>query len=145
MGITVTRDFSSGTEGADGHGEFEIRGQFNFIAQALRNFFQNAQDAIADRSRGDKSFRGEIRVRLFKAGDERVIEITDNGTGFDTTIGEHLYDAMYTTKDPINNPGLGLTVAQKIVIDHGGRLELSSAKGVGTTAKISFPRPVFEG
>jgi signal transduction histidine kinase/PAS domain-containing protein len=145
MGITVTRDFSSGTERADGHGEFEIRGQFNFIAQALRNFFQNAQDAIADRSRGDKSFRGEIRVRLFKAGDERVIEITDNGTGFDTTIGEHLYDAMYTTKDPINNPGLGLTVAQKIVIDHGGRLELSSAKGVGTTAKISFPRPVFEG
>jgi signal transduction histidine kinase len=134
MGITVTREIPSEP--------VEIRGQFNFLAQAIRNFLQSAQEAIAVKMKNTSRFPAEIKVRLSVNENEGLIEITDNGAGFDTS--EHVYDAMYTTKDPVNNPGLGLTVAQQIIMDHGGRLELSSAPKLGTSAIISLPRPVFE-
>lgn len=106
-----------------------IRGQFNFISQVIRNFLQMAQEAIAERIKIDRRQRGEIRLRLYPDGDWFIVEISDNGIGL---------------VDPLNNPGLGLTVAQQIINEHGGRLEMTSTKGAGTSAKISFPRPVFE-
>jgi two-component system NtrC family sensor kinase len=127
----------------------ELRGEFNAIAQSLRNFLQNAQEAIAERQRsGDATsgnkLQGEIKVRLSVEPGWCVVEIADNGAGFDPQIGEQIYDPMYTTKDPVANPGLGLTVAQQIIRDHGGRLEISSTRGSGTSAKISFPRLAAE-
>jgi signal transduction histidine kinase len=122
----------------------ELRGQFNALAQTLRNFLQNAQEAVAERLRSGDRAPGEIRVRLYPEksnahGEEIVVEIKDNGAGIDPLIGDQIYDPMYTTKDPNSNPGLGLTVAKQIIADHGGRLEIASTKGVGTTAKISLP------
>ncbi len=122
----------------------ELRGQFNALAQTLRNFLQNAQEAVAERLRTGDRAPGEIRVRLYPEkstahGEEIVVEIKDNGAGIDPLIGDQIYDPMYTTKDPNFNPGLGLTVAKQIIADHGGRLEIASTKGVGTTAKISLP------
>ena len=121
----------------------EIRGQFNALAQALRNFLQNAQEAIALRMRSQDRTPGLIEVSLRTVGSgadgKFEIEIKDNGVGFDSTVGDLIYDPMYTTKDPVNNPGLGLTVAQQIVRDHGGSLLISSVKGSGTLAKISLP------
>lgn len=125
------------------------RGQFNALAQALRNFLQNAQEAIAERKRALRdsgegpasgAFAGEIRISLEGGADGSRIEIVDNGIGFDPSLGELIYHPMYTTKDPARNPGLGLTVAQQIVRDHGGRVEISSVKDAGTAAKISLPR-----
>jgi signal transduction histidine kinase len=164
MGITVVREFSDENDIADKqglthHGQtkhdppaphlreggpiqaYHIRGQFNFVAQALRNFLQNAQEAIADRAKRDKSLQGQIRVRIVSDANERVVEIIDNGTGFDTKISEMIYDPMYTAKDPVQNPGLGIPVAQKIITDHGGRLEIESTREKGTKVKIRFPRP----
>jgi signal transduction histidine kinase len=122
----------------------ELRGQFNSLAQALRNFLQNAQEAISERMRsqpaGPSRAPGEITVRLSCESERYLFEVQDNGAGFDSGIGERIYDPMYTTKDPEANPGLGLTVAQQIIRDHGGRVEMVSAKGAGTTAKIYLPR-----
>lgn len=120
----------------------EIRGQFNALAQALRNFLQNAQEAIAENrsQRGGKKILGEIKIKLLARDEWNVIEITDNGAGIDPTIGDQIYDPMYSTKSPNSNPGLGLTVAQQIIRDHGGQLEISSSQGKGTSAKISLPR-----
>ena len=125
--------------------ELPLRGQFNALAQAVRNFLQNAQEAIVEKLRSsDKRFTGVISLRVKTESDSYRIEIEDNGAGFDPHVGERIYDPMYTTKDPVNNPGLGLTVAQQIIRDHGGRLEVSTIKGSGTSAKISLPRPVFD-
>ena len=140
MGINVRHEFPAAAVRA--HGEF------NALAQALRNFLQNAQEAIAERLRGTPAGTmrtpGEIVVRLSSVVDGEgedwgLIEIRDNGAGFDPGIGDRIYDPMYTTKDSDLNQGLGLTVAKQIIRDHGGRLEISSAKGSGTTAKISLP------
>ncbi len=117
----------------------EARGQFNSLAQALRNFLQNAQEAITERRRHAK-IQGEIKVTLRIENDSNVIEIIDNGVGFDPKLGDLIYHPMYTTKDPASHPGLGLTVAQQIIRDHGGRVDISSTQDSGTSAKISFPR-----
>jgi len=117
----------------------ETRGQFNFLAQALRNFLQNAQEAITEKRQHTK-FQGEIKVTLKMENDNNVIEIVDNGVGFDPKLGDLIYHPMFTTKDPASNPGLGLTVAQQIISDHGGRVNISSTQDSGTSAKISFPR-----
>src|SRR5690606_3171240 len=99
----------------------ETRGQFNALAQALRNFLQNAQEAIAEQMRNTSSSQtrkaGEIRIHMRAEDDWIMIEIEDNGAGFDPGIGERIYDPMYTTKNSDLNPGLGLTVALQIIRD----------------------------
>lgn len=107
----------------------EIRGHFNALAQTFRGFLQNAQDAIRERqirdiAAGDK-VQGEIYVKLASNDQEHVVEIRDNGASNEDDLG------------------LGLNVASEIIRDHGGRLETRSTKGVGATAIISLPRPVF--
>jgi signal transduction histidine kinase len=135
MGISVVHDLPIDA--------VEMRGQFNQMAQALRNFLQNAQEAIAERIKASKDkgtkYPGEIKITLRREASWNVIEILDNGAGFDPLVAEQIYDPMYTTKATGHNPGLGLTVAQQIIRDHGGSLEISSTKGAGTKAKISLP------
>lgn len=132
MGITVTQDLPPQ--------KVEFRGEFNSLSQSFRNFLQNAQEAISERQKSGGRFQGEIKVNLYIEKDIFVVQISDNGAGFDSQIGDQIYDPMYTTKDPSANPGLGLTVAQQIIRDHGGRVEISSTRGSGTMAKISIPR-----
>ena len=104
-----------------------IRGHFNALAQTLRGLFQNGQDAIRERQISGDRVPGEIAVKLSTVADWNHIEISDNGNGAEEF-----------------DPGLGLSVAQEIIRDHGGKLEIRSVKGVGATAIISLPRPVFD-
>jgi two-component system, NtrC family, sensor kinase len=132
MGIQVRTDFPNNP--------VQITGQFNFLAQAIRNFLQNAQEAIGDYLRQRPGMRGEIFIRIESRAGSAVVEISDNGVGFDPRLKEQVFDPLYTTKDPSRNQGLGLTVALQIIRDHGGELEISSQPDKGTTARISFPR-----
>ena len=127
MGITLVQDLP--TESV------EARGQFNALAQALRNFFQNAQEAISARMKSGDRSPGEIRVKLESQHDWIQLTVDDNGVGFNTETEQNINPETY---------GLGLTVARGIIEDHGGRLEIRSTKGRGTTAIISLPRPVFD-
>jgi two-component system NtrC family sensor kinase len=140
VGVTVAQDFPEHLHEVP----VQIRGQFNALAQAIRGFLQNAQEAITERLRSGDKTPGEIQVKVSENSDSFVIEIKDNGFGFDAQVAEQIYDPLYTTKDPSLNPGLGLTLGKQIISDHGGRLEIRSTKGLGTSAIISLPRPVFD-
>jgi two-component system, NtrC family, sensor kinase len=143
MGIAVHRDLPEQAAFA--------RGQFNALTQAVLNFLQNAQDAITERRKRDK-FAGEIWISLKVSDEWNTIEIRDNGIGFDSKASgmtedienqsdESFYQfALYASKDPSSSVGLGLNVAHEIVRDHQGRVEISSSKVAGTSAKISLPR-----
>jgi signal transduction histidine kinase len=48
-------------------------------------------------------------------------------------------DPFFTTKDPGEGTGLGLSVAHNIVLNHGGRLDLRSARGRGTVVTLTLP------
>jgi two-component system NtrC family sensor kinase len=123
----------------------EIRGHFNALAQTLRGFLQNAQDAIRERQTNGEKIMGEINVKLSTTDEWSIVEIRDNGSGFD---GD--YQSEQTSPESSDSvktdihPGLGLSVASEIVRDHGGRLEIRSTKGGGATAIISLPRPVLD-
>jgi len=68
-----------------------------------------------------------------------VIAIGDNGPGIPPEIRSRIYDPFFTTKDPGQGSGLGLSIAHGIVERHGGTIELDSEIGKGTTFTVTLP------
>ena len=64
------------------------------------------------------------------------LEIVDSGIGVGEQDALHLFQPFYTTKS--QGIGLGLYISQKIMHEHGGRIEVKSAKDIGTTFILSF-------
>jgi signal transduction histidine kinase len=97
--------------------------------QVLLNLFINAQQAMAD--------GGELIIRTHKKKSEAVIEIGDTGTGIEPECQEKIFDVYYSSKP--SGSGLGLPIAQKIIIQHGGSIAVSSEIGRGTLFTIHLP------
>ncbi len=108
------------------------------IQQVLINLILNAIHAMTESA-------GRLIIRAFPvAGKEVCIQVEDNGKGIPD---EHLYkvfDPFFTTKDVGEGSGLGLSVSHGIIEKHGGRFEVSSAVGKGTTFGIYLPVSVEE-
>jgi signal transduction histidine kinase len=66
------------------------------------------------------------------------LEISDTGCGIDENDLPVVFDRYHTTKE--TGTGLGLAVVERIISAHGGRVEVSSEKNVGTTFGLYFPR-----
>jgi two-component system NtrC family sensor kinase len=69
-----------------------------------------------------------------------IVEIKDTGIGIPQENLTKIFDPFFTTKDVGRGTGLGLAVCYGIVSEHGGRLDVRSAVGVGTTFTISLPK-----
>jgi len=65
------------------------------------------------------------------------LKITDNGPGISREIIEKIFDPFFTTKN--RGTGLGLSIAHSIIKEHGGRLEVESESGRGTTFAVGLP------
>lgn len=61
----------------------------------------------------------------------------DRGSGISSETLEHIFEPFYTTKS--NGTGLGMPIARKIFEEHGGKLAITSKKGVGTEATVRLP------
>jgi signal transduction histidine kinase len=81
--------------------------------------------------------RGTLTVTTRRRGD-REVEITfaDEGPGIPADVLPRVFDPFFTTKPPGQGTGLGLAIAQGIVVDHGGRIEVSSRPGAGATFRV---------
>jgi len=90
---------------------------------------------------------GTIDIRTACDEQEVWIEVQDNGPGIAPEILKKIFDPFFTTKDPGTGTGLGLSVSQNIIQQHGGKLEVQSTLGVGTTFTITLPikRPAAKG
>jgi PAS domain S-box-containing protein len=108
------------------------RGQ---IEQVLTNLAVNARDAMP---RG-----GTLTVRTSvehsNPGDV-TLEVSDTGGGMDAEVLAHAFEPFYTTKEMGRGTGLGLATCHGIVTQAGGRIEIISAIGVGTTVLVVLPR-----
>jgi signal transduction histidine kinase len=73
--------------------------------------------------------------------DGRVVcaGIIDTGSGIEPEDLERIFDPFFTTKDPDRGTGLGLSISLRIVESFGGRIEVESQKGKGSTFRILFP------
>ena len=82
---------------------------------------------------------GEVKVRSEQVGDEIRISIGDNGCGIPADVLPHIFEPFFTTRDVGQGTGLGLPVVRDIVQVHGGRVEVESHEGVGTSFIIHLP------
>jgi signal transduction histidine kinase len=105
------------------------------IAQVVLNLLHNAVKYTGDDKR--------IRVRARRAGRGVAIEVEDNGPGVRPQERKRIFDRFYRADDLLSRrtegTGLGLAIAKKIVELHGGRIELDSRLGEGSTFRVILP------
>jgi signal transduction histidine kinase len=101
------------------------------LQQIVLNLLRNALDAAPRDSL--------IECRLGGDADELVIEVVDQGPGFDPAVRAHLGEAFFTTKASHGGSGLGLSVVRSILQEHGGRLEFVFEPG-GARVRAHLPR-----
>jgi PAS domain S-box-containing protein len=99
------------------------------VKQALLNLIKNAMQAMR---RG-----GVLTVQTGASGDEVWVSVADTGGGIPEEQINRIFEPFYTTKK--RGSGLGLMIVQRIVREHGGRIELDSRVGKGTTFRIWLP------
>jgi two-component system, NtrC family, sensor kinase len=68
-----------------------------------------------------------------------VIEVVDEGVGIARSAIPKIFEPFYTSKPPGRGTGLGLSVCYGIVADHGGRMEVDSEVGRGSTFRVILP------
>jgi two-component system, NtrC family, nitrogen regulation sensor histidine kinase NtrY len=101
----------------------------DLVGRALGNLISNALDAMPA--------GGRLRVRTAAAAAGVTVEIEDSGPGLNEEQKTRLFTPYYTTKK--GGTGLGLAIVQGIVSDHGGRIQVRSEPGEGTTFTLLFP------
>jgi signal transduction histidine kinase len=103
------------------------------LTQVLMNLLINAADAVEGKS------ERRVRVETGRRGHEVSIRVVDNGTGMDAEVLARAFEEFYTTKPSGKGTGLGLPVCKSLVEASGGRIELLTKPGEGTTATVWLP------
>ncbi len=81
--------------------------------------------------------KGIIDISCEKFGEFVKITVSDTGKGMDKDQLEHIFVPFYTTK--AEGTGLGLAIVYRVVKEHGGKIEVKSEKGKGTTFYVYLP------
>ena len=108
-------------------------------AARLREVFFNLLDnGIKYTPRG-----GEVEVQVGRQGAEAVVVVRDTGIGIPDAHLPHVFDRFYRVDKARSRAeggtGLGLSIAQSTIVAHGGRIELTSIPGQGTTCTVRLP------
>jgi two-component system, NtrC family, sensor kinase len=101
------------------------------LQQVLVNLFLNGLQAMPK--------GGELKVVLERIKDEVRIDVTDTGVGIPPENLDKVFDPFFTTKREGEGTGLGLSVSYSIIKKHGGRMQVQSRDGSGTTFSIFLP------
>lgn len=99
------------------------------IRQALVNLIRNGLDAAGD--------KGHVRVSASTHDSTAVLTVSDDGPGLTPEQMERLFTPGFTTKE--HGSGLGLTIVERIVLEHGGAIDVQPAQGRGTDVTIRLP------
>jgi PAS domain S-box-containing protein len=99
------------------------------MRQALTNLIQNAVEAMPG--------EGALLLKALKTRNEMQITIGDTGEGIAPEVVKKIFLPFFTTKD--KGVGMGLALAHKVITAHGGRVEVDSRQGRGTTFTVTLP------
>lgn len=106
------------------------------VSRALLNLIDNAIKYSGDEK--------AIEIALRQTATDVIVEVTDHGLGIETKeiprIFDPYYRAQFSDTQTRRGAGLGLTLVQQIVASHGGRVEVESVVGKGSTFRLIFPR-----
>jgi len=103
-------------------------------AAALEQIFLNLLLNALEASDGGES----VEVSLSSTDSGVVIAVADRGVGIAPEDIPRVYDPLYTTRR--DGSGLGLTIARRLVIAHGGCIEIESESGTGTVVRVILPQ-----
>jgi len=103
------------------------------LGHVLMQLLTNAADARGDRPRE----RHRIVVTIEIDGGEAVVSVGDNGVGIEPEARERLFDPRFSTHP--DRAGLGLAIVRELVASVGGRIEVFSEVGVGSTVTVRLP------
>jgi signal transduction histidine kinase len=81
----------------------------------------------------------QVTVELFREGSSAVIRVADTGRGIAPAHMKRLFEPFFTTKPRGAGTGLGLSLARKIVLAHGGSIDDASEVGSGTSFTVRLP------
>ncbi|WP_230352897.1 ATP-binding protein [Lelliottia sp. WAP21] len=112
------------------------------LENAIINLVMNARDAMEGQ-------RGAIRIRTWnqrvtrsdgRKQDMVALEVIDRGCGMSQEVKSQVFEPFFTTKQTGSGSGLGLSMVYGFVRQSGGRVEIESAPGQGTTVRLQLPR-----
>jgi signal transduction histidine kinase len=102
------------------------------LSVVLRAICQNALEALGN--------GGSIQIDVEQDDSEVRIRIVDDGPGIKEEERRHLFDPFYSARQAGRGLGLGLSKAWRIVTNHGGRIDVESRSGHGSTFVLVFPK-----
>jgi polar amino acid transport system substrate-binding protein len=111
-----------------------VKGNIHRIEQVVINLLANASQALTDSEQAVS-----ISTTYDHKSDCVVVEIRDEGAGMSPEVMQQIKDPFFTTKRDAGGSGLGLSMSDRIVTDHGGRMIFKSVVGQGTSVKVYFP------
>jgi signal transduction histidine kinase len=106
-----------------------LYGDGHRLEQAVLNVMLNAMESMEQ--------GGHLTIRLFTEGDRVIAEFQDTGPGIPESQVDKVLLPFYSTKPA--GTGLGLPLVTRVVAAHGGRLDIRSEPGEGTTVRMAFP------
>ncbi len=136
--VAVTLDISSETPKLVAVRDHLHQVVLNLVLNAIQATAKPLADADAAGEPG-----GHVRIAVgperFDEVDGVCIEVADDGCGIRGEDLERVFDPFFTTKGPDQGSGLGLMICHRIIVDHGGRIEVESLEGRGATFRIRLP------
>jgi two-component system, NtrC family, sensor kinase len=110
-----------------------IKADTQLIQEVCMNLVLNSFDSV------DKGGTIEISTGIIEP-DKVFFSVKDNGQGISSEEISHIFEPFYTTKDPGEGTGLGLSVSQGIIESHGGKIEVKSIPDIETTFLVILPK-----
>jgi signal transduction histidine kinase/CheY-like chemotaxis protein len=122
-----------------------VQGNSAQLESVIVNLAVNARDAIDN--------QGTVRIRVASSSTgetvrgsrglgqsrELIIEVIDDGAGIPADVVARVFEPFFTTKTNDKGSGLGLSMVKQYAEQFGGRAEVASVPGAGTTVRLSFP------
>ncbi|WP_319542277.1 PAS domain S-box protein [uncultured Pseudodesulfovibrio sp.] len=118
------------------HPVFCLKGE---VGQVVLNLIINGAHAI-EKKKLTTGEQGVISVKTYQAGAMAVLEVADTGTGIPSDVIDKIFDPFFTTKEVGKGTGQGLAIAHNVVVNmHGGKIDVSTEPGEGTTFVVRLP------
>lgn len=137
--MEIIRSIADQQAGVSGEVTIEVTGppvvidaDSALLRRAFENILRNAAEAVQAKS----ATNGRIEIASMLSSESFRITISDNGAGLDSADAARLFLPFQSTKS--TGFGLGLALTKKIILLHGGTIQLEGTKGAGATVTIDF-------
>ncbi|MFY9823358.1 MAG: ATP-binding protein, partial [Thermoanaerobaculia bacterium] len=111
----------------------------DMLRQVLVNLCDNSALAISSAGAESGKDSGTVTLRPGETEAGVVLDVTDDGPGIPPDIRSRVFEPYVTTRRVGEGMGLGLAISKKILLDHGGDLEVLASSGAGTTFRLTLP------